>query len=200
MRPPAVEEKGEGNGRVFLFRHGPVTAAWRGRLYGASDAASEPLGPEVAWAGAPFDALVTSDLSRARLAAAALFPGVEASRDPRLREVDYGDLEGEDLLALHERWPDLWDRWLATPDTFRFPGGETFDEVMARAVAGVEAARCHAPDGRVAVVTHGGVIRAYVAWVLGASAHGVGRLRIGTLRHVELRYWDGVPVIERVNA
>ena len=185
---------------MYLFRHGPVTAAGRGRLYGASDAEPEPLGVGVAWAGERFDALVTSDLRRARVAAAALFPGAPAARDPRLREIDYGDLDGEDLLALHARWPDLWDRWLAAPDAFRFPGGETFDEVMARAVAGVEAARRRAPDGRVAVVTHGGVIRAYVAWVLGATAHGVGRLRIGTLRHVEIRYWDGVPVIERVNA
>jgi probable phosphoglycerate mutase len=199
LRPPAVETPGEGNGRVLLVRHGPVTAAWRGRLYGHSEAEPEPLAGDLRWRGPPPDAVVCSDLKRAVYAAGALFPGVPLTLEPGLRETDYGRLDGRDLLALHEEDPTLWDRWLADPGGTRFPGGETFDEVMGRTVAAVERARLLAPDGCVAVVTHGGVIRSYVAWVLGASAHGVGRLRVSTLHCVEVRYWDAVPVIERVN-
>lgn len=198
MRPRAVETPGSGNGRVVLVRHGPVTEAWRGRLYGHSDADWVPLGA-LEWLLDSPDAVVCSDLGRAVHAAERLFPGRALHRDPGLREADYGALEGRDLVALHREDPTLWDRWLAAPDSTRFPGGETFDEVMQRVVAAVERARLRAPDGLVAVVTHGGAIRSYVAWVLGASAHGVGRLRVGTLGAVELRYWDAVPVVERTN-
>jgi len=196
---PGEEHRvGRGDGRLLLFRHGPVTEAWRGRLYGHADAEPEPLDHVKPWAG-PVDHVVSSDLSRARLTAEALFPAVAAVADPRLRETSYGELEGQDLLALHEAQPTLWDRWLREPDTFRFPGGETWSEVRARALAAVEEARLVAPDGVVAVVSHGGVIRCIVAAVLGASAHGTGRLRVSPLHHVELRFWSGVPVVERTN-
>ncbi len=198
MRPPAVETPGIGNGRVLLVRHGPVSPAWRGRLYGQSDADWLPLGRR-RWLLEPPDAVVSSDLGRAVHAARSLLPGRELHLDADLRETNYGELEGRDLLALHREDPTLWDRWLADPDGMCFPGGESFDAVMRRVVAAVERARLRAPDGLVAVFTHGGVIRSYVAWVLGASAHGVGRLRVGTLRAVEIRYWDAVPVVERSN-
>ena len=184
---------------MVLVRHGPVSDRWRGRLYGATDVDPVTLSAASRWAGLAPDVVVASDLRRAVHAAETLFPGRAFRQDPRLRETDYGELDGEDLLTLHQRDPTLWDRWLAEPGTTRFPGGETFDEVMARTVAGVEAARLEAPDGLVVVVTHGGIIRSYVAWVLGASAHGVGRLRIDKLCGVELRFWDGVPVVERSN-
>jgi broad specificity phosphatase PhoE len=199
MATQVVPAGGVGNGRVLLVRHGPVTPAWRGLLYGHSDA--EPVSLDgVRWNGPTVDAVVCSDLTRARYTAERLFPGHSAAADPGLRETDYGELDGRDLLVIHEEQPTLWDRWLAEPDDFRFPGGETFSEVSVRVVAAVERARLLAPDGTVAVVTHGGSIRSVVAHVLGATAHGVGRLRCSTLNYVELRYWEGVPVVERTNA
>jgi broad specificity phosphatase PhoE len=129
-----------------------------------------------------------------------LFPEGHHQVDPRFAETDYGELEGRDLEELHVEQPDLWDRWLRDPDAFRFPGGETYAEVQARALEGLEAARLTHPDGLVAIVTHGGVIRALTAAVLGAGAHATGRLRIAPLHHVELRYWSGIPVVERTNA
>lgn len=192
-----VPPRGAGDGRVLLVRHGPVTAAWRGRLYGQLDAEAASLagvGP-----ASPVDAVVCSDLGRARATAVALFPGVARREDADLRETSYGELEGADLLELHTREPDLWDRWLAEPDRMRFPGGESFGDVTVRAVAAVERARGLAPDGTVAVISHGGPIRCVVAWVLGATAHGVGRLRVDPLHAVELRYVAGVPVVWRAN-
>ena len=182
---------------MLLVRHGPVTAAWRGTLYGHSDAEPEQL--DVSPWSEPVDLVVSSDLLRARRTAEALFPDHAVLRDERLRETCYGELEGRDLIELHAEHPELWDRWLREPDTFRFPGGETFSEVRARALAAMEHARLRAPDGVVAVVTHGGVIRSIVAAVLGASAHATGRLRVAPLHHVELRFWSGIPVVERTN-
>lgn len=193
-----VPTGGVGNGTVLLVRHGPVAERWRGTLYGHSDAEPLPL-DGAGWVGPPVDAVACSDLTRARYTAQALFPGHELAQDPGLREIHYGALEGRDLLVLHAEQPTLWDRWLADPDDFRFSDGETYTEVTARVVAAVERQRLRHPDGTVAIVTHGGSIRSYAAWVLGASAHAVGRLRCDTLSYVEIRFWDGVPVIERSN-
>ena len=199
MARQEVPSGGRGNGRVLLIRHGPVAPLWRGKLYGRSDA--EALSLEgVTWTGPVPDIVASSDLSRAHYTAESLFPERDVRLLPGLRETDYGELDGRDLVELHAEHPTLWDQWLADPDHFRFPGGETYSEVTARVVAAVEQARLLAPDGTVAIVTHGGCIRSVVAWILGATAHGVGRLRCSPLHYVEVRYWDGVPVVERTNA
>ncbi len=193
-----VPKGGVGNGTVLLIRHGPVQESWRGVLYGHSDAEAKPL-DGIRWEGPDLDHLVSSDLSRAVYSAKSLFPGRPLKTDPDLRETNHGELEGRDLQTLHAEDSTLWDRWLANPDEFQFPGGESYAQVQQRVVGAVERARSACPDDTIGILTHGGPIRSYVAWVLGATAHGIGRLRCAPLHFVEVRFWDGVPVIERAN-
>ena len=140
----------------MLVRHGATSWSEAGRLCGWTDVALSPAGRARASALAPrlgrrgFDGVWSSDLSRA-LETARLAAG-EPVADARLREIDFGDLEGC-------RWDQLdasTREALLGFDGFRAPGGGSAGDLRARAASFVG----NLPPGRHLVVTHGGVIRA----------------------------------------
>jgi 2,3-bisphosphoglycerate-dependent phosphoglycerate mutase len=69
---------------------------------------------------------ITSDLARAVETAELAFAdlGVDIVRDPRLRECNYGDMNGMTVLQVDRERPDRVD----TP----FPGGESYRQVAER--------------------------------------------------------------------
>jgi probable phosphoglycerate mutase len=92
----------------------------------------------------------SSDLERAIMTAR--LAGWDATSDPRLREIDFGELEGLqwDALSLADR------ESLAGFDGFQAPGGESTAQLSQRIVGFLDAL---GPGWHLAV-THGGVIRA----------------------------------------
>ena len=69
-----------------------------------------------------FDVIFTSDLVRAIESAEIAFPGVPKIQDKRLRECNYGDLDGEDKhLVVYEDHIDV-----------PFPNGESLKDVEKR--------------------------------------------------------------------
>jgi probable phosphoglycerate mutase len=104
-----------------------------------------------------FDVVFSSPLQRARRTAElAGFP--EPKFTDLLREVDYGEYEGMTTKAIRESRPD----WELYKDGS--PGGETPEEIYARASAFVKLAT--AAGGRVLAFSHGHFLRAVaIAWM-----------------------------------
>jgi broad specificity phosphatase PhoE len=104
-------------------------------------------------------ALWTSPLARARetaaIAAAAL--GLKARMDERLAESNRGDWEGRLLDEIRRDEPELWAAWRRAGDGFRFPGGESLAEHMARVSAAID--EVAAGELPALVICHGGTIR-----------------------------------------
>jgi broad specificity phosphatase PhoE len=72
--------------------------------------------------------------------------------------------EFEELLVEH---PEIPQRILfQDPMFYLAPGGEPFAAFQRRCVDAIEGALTEHPDGDLWVVCHGGVINAYVGWVL----------------------------------
>ena len=115
--------------------------------------------------------MLTSPLSRAaETTALAGYPSAEV--DPDLREWDYGDLEGRltaDIRAEHPGWTIWRGPW---------PGGETIDQVAARADRVLTRAR--AAGGDVLLVAHGHLLRVLAARWLGLPATSGGLFALGT--------------------
>jgi broad specificity phosphatase PhoE len=168
--------------RVLLLRHGQTAWNSEGRWQGQSGPTLNELGQRQASAAAdrlapePIDAVYTSDLPRATETAAtiaerlAIVPIVE----PGLREVDVGDWTGLSREQVRDRHPDGFERWLSGESGWR--GGETYQEMHARAVATVSRlVRLH-PAGTIAAITHGGVIRALTAHAVGLPGHDRRRI------------------------
>lgn len=115
------------------------------------------------------DALYTSPIQRTQETAQAIAAatGLEPQLDEALFEIDFGDWTGAAFAAL-DGDPD-WRAWNLARATARAPGGESMDEVRARWRGFLEGVRRRHPEGRVAAVSHGDVIKTVVADVVGFS-------------------------------
>jgi alpha-ribazole phosphatase/probable phosphoglycerate mutase len=165
--------------RMILIRHAaidthsrlcgsldvPLSAAGRARLHAL-------LRRRRAHARVP-DVLFTSTLRRAVEVAREL--GRAWDLEPRptdwAREIDCGEFEGMPLQRLQGAFPALWSRNHAqVEDTFAWPGGESYIQFRARVLSGLAAAADAYRSGRVAVVTHAGVIAQVLGVIKGRAA------------------------------
>lgn len=141
---------------VWLVRHGRTAWNVGRRFQGWTDVPLDDVGRAqarelaVALDGTRFDHIWSSDLSRA-VDTARIAVGAAPTIDPRLREMDFGRLEG----VTWEQMDPATRNGLKTLEGFVAPGGESAAEVEDRVFGFLD----DLPDGRHLVVTHGGVIR-----------------------------------------
>ncbi|MCG5053864.1 MAG: histidine phosphatase family protein [Myxococcales bacterium] len=140
---------------LWLVRHGQTTRNRDGALAGWDDVELTADGEAQARALAPrlrevsFDQVWSSDLTRA-VRTAQLAYG-DPSRDRRLREIDFGSLEGQLWQTLDAEYKEALLRF----EGFEAPGGESIVQLQER----VESFLATLPPGRHLLFTHGGVIR-----------------------------------------
>ncbi len=190
---------------VVLCRHGEPEEAGQGRFCGALDVGLSERGrgqAQALAAGVSADVVYTSPSRRcvetARPLAARL--GVEPVVEPRLRELEFGELDGVAYDEAERRWPELYAELLRAPTTVRFPGGESYGELRGRACQALTELLERHGGARVAVFTHAGVIRTLLAHVLSLPEEALFRIdqRYGAVNVVE--WLDGAPVVRLVNA
>ena len=172
----------------FLFiRHGETPWNREHRFQGQADPPLTDWGRQQAarlgarLAGERVDALISSDLLRARQTAEPLAQAWKMTPvlRPRLREQAFGDLEGLAVPTIQARYPELWTRWLEQRGDFALPGGgESLRSFHARVLADVQELAGLYPGRVLAVVTHGGVLD-----MLWRSVHG---LPLDGLRQCEI--------------
>src|SRR6185437_1766559 len=143
----------------------------------------------------PIDVVVSSPRLRAVQTAAALGRPVEVDR--RLCELDFGDFEGRTYEELEHDEPELFRRWMSSPTTVRFPNGESYEELRARATAAFADIRDRSVNA--VVVTHGGVIRAALAAWLELQDHAIFRLDQRHCGVTIVEWLDGEPVLRVLN-
>lgn len=183
-------------GRLVVVRHGQTVWSREGRHTGRTDVPLEPEGE----AGARdvglrlgrhrFAAVWTSPRLRARRTAdLAGFP--EALEVPELAEWDYGDYEGLTTAEIQARRPG-WSLWHDG-----VPGGETLDEIAARADAVV--ARARAEPGDVLAFAHAHVLRVVGARWLGLAPEAAAGLVLGPATVSVLGWERETPALTRWN-
>jgi broad specificity phosphatase PhoE len=114
-------------------------------------------------AGEGIRALYASDMLRARMTAEIVGEriGLEPVIEPRVRECDWGSWEARLVDDIAREEPEHWQAWLDAGEAFRFPGGESLTEHMARTSAALDDVR-HG-DLPALVICHGGTIRVALA-------------------------------------
>lgn len=190
------------SGRVFLLRHGETEWSLSGRHTGRADIPLTERGRGLATAagelgvrlrGTDRPALVLSS-PRGRARDTAALAGLAPDRvDERLSEWDYGDCEGRTTPEIRETVPG-WTVW-----THPCPGGETADQVAARADAVLADARAALPDGDVVLVGHGHFSRVLIARWIGLPATGGVRFQMEAPSWAVLGDERGVPRLDHVN-
>ena len=182
---------------VFLVRHAAhdrVDRVLCGRMPGvglgeAGRRQAEALARR--FAGGGVDAVWTSPLQRARETAEPIAArlGLSARASDALCEIHFGAWTGQAFDALRD--DPRWRRWNEARASGRPPGGEAMAEAQARAAGEVERARAEHPDGRVVLVSHGDVIKAVLAGVLGLSLDAHARFEISPGSVSALAVWPG---------
>jgi probable phosphoglycerate mutase len=147
----------------------------------------------------PLTALACSPLLRARETAGpiARTHGLEIRLAPDFAEFEFGAWTGRTFQQLQA--DPLWQRFNAVRSVVRAPGGELMLEVQQRAVAGLLDLAAAYPDGTVAVVSHGDVIRAALMFFLGIPLDFVHRLEVGPASVNVVTLGTGGAVVRRVN-
>jgi broad specificity phosphatase PhoE len=142
---------------LWLMRHGETAWSLSGQhtsstdlpLTGEGERRAEAVGKMLA--GKKFAAVYSSPMKRAR--ETCRIAGYSPILTDDLREWNYGSYEGLTTAQIHETAPD-WTIWTGTP-----PGGETIEQVAARARRVIRAA----PEGDVALFGHGHMLRVLAA-------------------------------------
>ncbi|MEE1621512.1 histidine phosphatase family protein [Zafaria sp. Z1313] len=187
--------------RLWLLRHGETEWSRSGQYTGLTDLPLTAEGEEqargaggrlaaVREAGTAFDLVMTSPLQRARRTAElAGFP--DAEQVPWAHEWDYGGYEGVNSADVRAENPSylIWDDGV--------PGGETLEQVGARADSVIDRVRTElAGGGNALLVSHGHFSRVVTARWLGLDA-GYGRhFILGTAGLCRLGWDKRSPAIE----
>jgi probable phosphoglycerate mutase len=110
--------------------------------------------------GARLDAIYSSDLQRARQTAQPIGDalGLPPQLRENLRERSYGAFQGYDSDEIALRFPDEHAQWQTRDPGFTPPEGESQRVFYHRIVHAIEPLIAAHPGGRIACVTHGGVL------------------------------------------
>jgi broad specificity phosphatase PhoE len=175
--------------RIYLVRHG-VTGWNRAlRLQGHTDVPlneegleqARRLGARLAAMNRPPQRVWSSDLMRAVQTAEAIAGplNLPIQTTPLLRETMLGAWEGLTREEIEARGDaEHLDRWRLDPHKHRPPDGETLDSAWERMHRAMAQIRSEHPSGQVAVVGHGGSLRALLCEALDAPITSMRRLAL----------------------
>ncbi len=189
--------------RLWWVRHGPTHekafTGWRDVPADLSDIAALARLDAYLPKGA---VLVSSDLIRAVATADALAAGRERlAHDAGLRELHFGDWDGKHWAEVAASHPELSRAYWEDPGTHCPPGGESWNEGLARVSRAVDRLLAAHAGRDVVIVAHFGAILTQVQRARGCSGaevlaqgidnlsvtridHALGRWSLGAVNHV----------------
>jgi probable phosphoglycerate mutase len=166
------------NLHLYFLRHGQ-TAASRDHVFcGAGlDPALTEAGIEMAqefansYRSTPWQAIYSSAMQRAVTTAQPLCvaTGKQMEQRDQLKEIGYGQWEGQTVGAVETHFRNDYTQWLLDPASHPPTGGETGSTVAARGIDVIDEIRRRFPSGNVLVVSHKGTIRILLCSLLGIN-------------------------------
>jgi len=189
---------------LFLIRHGETEWNSNGRWQGHTDVPLTERGREQARKlaqrlvedQAHFDYIYASDLGRAFETAEIVAKpfGLPVKALPELREIDIGSWSGLTRAEIIERYPGAFSAFFHAHD------GETWEAFGVRAGNALQRLVRHHPGEALALVTHGGTIRAMLHTVYTLQGHPDQEIpHIGNASLTELQLQNGRWHVRRFN-
>ena len=183
--------------RIIFARHGQTEWNLAVRFQGKTNVQLTDKGKQQAGALAerlsswPLEVVYTSPLDRALFTAEA----VAAKHNltpiilPELQEIDFASWEGQSIPNLDKEQHQAYSLWRADPFFNPPKGAETWEHLHNRMIRAVKIIL----DGsykRIAVISHGGIMRAMYAAFVGLNPHKVWNMDVSNcaMSGVEMRY------------
>ena len=197
--------------RCYLVRHAQTVWNGENRIQGHSDIPLSPLGHEQAqrlghrFATHHLRGIFTSGLLRSRQTADQIASGNGHGTQPvvelRLAEMHLGAWEGLTPQEVDARFSNAYQQWCHAPSSVVIPGAEPLAAFQARVRAALHAIVNGVGEGEYVVVSHGGVIAALLADLLGADYDLVlRRVRLDNAGVTALEFGIGLPHVLWINS
>jgi broad specificity phosphatase PhoE len=160
---------------IILVRHGETDFNASEKFRGRVDVPLNDIGLRQAQLLGEYlrdekiDIVYSGPLHRAvRTAEAIAAPhGLAVNIVANLNDIDCGDWQGLTVAEVKEKYPALYQDWLAMPEQVRLPGGETLEDVRSRVVPFVQDAVMRCGEGRIVLVSHRVVHKVLICTLLG---------------------------------
>jgi broad specificity phosphatase PhoE len=188
---------------IILARHGEtdwnVGVVFRGRadvpLNDTGLRQAELLGEYLS--GEKIDVVYSSPLQRAVRTAEAIAARqrLDINIVANLNDIDCGQWQGLSLREVEEKYPELYQDWLDTPEQVRLPGGETLEEVRSRVVPFIEDAVMRCGEGAIVLVSHRVVHKVIIGALLGLGNASFWNFRLDTGGITRFEFDDGKVVL-----
>lgn len=193
--------------KLYLIRHGETDYNNALRFQGQTDIPLNHKGIEQAEKVAgflkdvPLQAIYTSSLKRARTTAEIIgrAKDLEPQATDALREMSFGIWENMNSKDIQKKYEKEWKDFFASPAKTKIPEGESMSEVQQRAYPEVQRILDRYPEGDVAFVAHGGIIRVLICTMLGLDLNRSWHLHVGNASITCFYYWGRSYTLDYAN-
>ncbi len=193
--------------KLYLIRHGETDYNKTYRFQGQTDIPLNEAGRAQAellaryFREIPLDGLYCSSLERAVETARAIgrVQGLEPVSVDAFRELNFGAWEGRNSEDIQKRDAREWKEFFASPADTVLPGGESMTDVQRRAYPALRKILEQHPQGQVAVVAHGGILRVLICTMLGMNLNRTWHLHVGNASVTCFYYWGNSYTLEFAN-
>jgi broad specificity phosphatase PhoE len=184
---------------VLLVRHGQTRSNVTGHYMGWSEEDLDEVGYRQVrqlasrLAGLPIASIYTSPLKRASTTASIIAEpyGIKAKALDDLIEIKLGDWQGLHESEIAQRWPEMWQQSRIDPSGLTMPHGESFKQVVERAVRAFETVVVAERGHPAVIVTHDVVVRIVAAYILGVTYSIYRRIKIDNASLTVVGVTDG---------
>jgi phosphoserine phosphatase len=194
--------------KIILTRHGHVDGIAPRRFRGRQDVPLSELGRAQARATAKYVAAVwrpavvyTSPMQRCVATGAAIAEACAVTSKilPALNDLDYGAWQWKTHDEIRVAFPDQYSRWHKTPHLFRFPGGESLQDLVARAGDALRHVLDEHDERIVVLVGHDSLNRALFTQFLEQPLSAYWRLVFEPCGISEIDFDADTALVRRVN-
>ena len=193
--------------KLYLVRHGETDYNNALRFQGQTDIPLNQTGIRQAekvagfFKDIPLQAIYTSSLKRARTTAEIIGKrkGIEPQVTDALREMSFGIWENMNSNDIQKKYAKEWKDFFASPASTKIPQGESMSDVQKRAYPEVQRILDQYPEGDVAFVAHGGIIRVLICTMLGLDLNRAWHLHVGNASVTCFYYWGRSYTLDYAN-
>ena len=193
--------------KLYLIRHGETDYNNALRFQGQTDVLLNRKGIEQAervaefFRDIPLRAIYTSNLKRASATAEIIgrVKGIEPQETDALREMSFGIWENMNSKDIQKKYAKEWKDFFASPANIKIPQGESMSDVQKRAYPEVQRILDEYPEGDVAFVAHGGIIRVLICTMLGLDLNRSWHLHVGNASVTCFYYWGRSYTLDYAN-
>jgi alpha-ribazole phosphatase len=189
---------------IILIRHGETDSNKAGKFSGRADLSLNDKGREQAarlkniLSDCSIERVYSSDMKRCVETGSGLCSDVVFSET--LREMDFGHWEGLSFGEIKDKYPEEMQMWKTDWVHYRIPQGESFIDTTGRVVKKFDEIIKENKDAkRIAVVTHGGCIRAILGHYIIGSLKDSWKIFIDNATVTRLGAADGYYFLKSLN-